>query len=284
MMTDRAIVAQNEADSNLPATLQGPMRTARAIFASGLIPEAIKTPQQLCLVLLKGRELGLHDMESVTELYVIYGRVCMSAKLMAARFRARGNRYEILERTDQQSVIRYLLRTGETMTMAMTMTEALQAGWPANNPTNWKKMPATMLTYRNLSTSIRALDPGSLMGTLTDDEAHTLHEVLDPDHADGETIEGEAHEMPDDSPEPVWADGDLAKLRGYGATEQDALAICGVDSLDAIAPAAIYTPEGVFRGELCPRPGWHEAPVKRLLIGQRTQAIRKLLSAPALAH
>jgi len=58
---------------------------ARCFLQSGLLPKALQKPEQVVLVMLKGRELGIPPLQALSHINVIGGKPAMSAELMLAQ-------------------------------------------------------------------------------------------------------------------------------------------------------------------------------------------------------
>ena len=210
--------------SNLPAvrgsngelvtySLPDVIQIAGMMVTSGLVPDSVKTPAAAAVIILKGLELGLMPFQSLEDVYVVNGKASLSTKLMVSLWLKRGHNYTVLERSAEKVCIRFELKNGVAHELTMTIAEAQLARWDCNwnrekkqwdpKPT-WKGMPATMLTYRCLSTGIRLYDPSVLQGTRTQDEAS---DTLDPerddtalgDHA-GEVVDGVVTELDPQNP------------------------------------------------------------------------------------
>jgi hypothetical protein len=159
------------ATSSIPAQADD-MAYAQRLVASKLMPDGMTT-EQAVLILEQGRELGLKPLDAVRGLYVVHNRVAMMSTLIDHLFKRRGHRYIPVESTDQKCVIKFILRSGETYSHTLTRAEATAAGWDSDrNGTKemWRKLPRIMLFYRCLTSGIRMVDPGCLLGSQMEDE------------------------------------------------------------------------------------------------------------------
>lgn len=215
------------------APVEQEIERAKQIVASGLLPASIKTPQQALIIMWKGREIGLKEMQSFAHLYVVNGQVAMDTKLMYALYESRGHTASLLESTAEKCTIKFHLRDGREFTYTLTMAEAQAAHWHQNwdkekntwvdKPT-WKSMPRIMLRYATMRTGIRAYAPSCLFGMLTIDEAESdnaLADALDTQEIiEGSTREVPQEELPQASPQEAPQAPD-APQEDYGNEPQE---------------------------------------------------------------
>lgn len=175
---------------------------ATAVVKSGLCPKGIDTPEKALVVMVKGYELGIGIMQSMSDLYVVHGRPSMSTKLMMALYRAAGHRFVVLHKDPDRCRIRFILRDGQTFEHEMTREEATEARfdqqWNAEKRKwevkhTWRGMPKLMLFYRTMSSGVRLYASDALFNTLTRDEAESLFpEELDAARVNGlEVVDAE---------------------------------------------------------------------------------------------
>lgn len=192
-----SLVKVQEQDQSLATLPQDDLTIARNALASGLLPESIETPQQAVLIIAKGREIGIKPMASFKHLYVIKGQVGMDSALITYLYTRRGHSLMPVERSATKCSIRFTNRNGASYTHTLTLDEVTQAGWnqytkdgKTVTKAQWLKMPEVMLYYRTLTTGIRMVDPGCLLGAMSDDE------LMDVDPVDNATtIEGEVTDI-----------------------------------------------------------------------------------------
>jgi hypothetical protein len=205
-VTDHQLAVRQQNALATPMTLDDLTARAALIVKGGLAPKGLDTPEKVAVVMLKGAELGLKPMQSLSDIYVVNGQASLGTKLLAALFKRAGHDYTLIERTPERVTVRFFMRNGRTYDHTLTMAEAQQAKWPMqwNTQKNtweekatWKGMPMVMLTYRALSTGIRMLAPEVLHGMVTDDEAGDP--ALD---AENTIIEGEARVV-EPGPQPI---------------------------------------------------------------------------------
>jgi hypothetical protein len=197
-MGNELIVSQPSALT--PADPRGLMELAQMICNSGLVPEALRgKPNDVAIILLKGKELGLGPMQSLGDLYTVHGQVGMQAKLMAARLLKAGHRYTIDVSTNERAVVTVTRRDGASFTQEITIDFATQQGWASRNK-KYQESPALMLRYRALTWAVRAIAPDSLFGLQTADEIEDLAngggDIAEAGQVAGEVVEGAVREVP----------------------------------------------------------------------------------------
>lgn len=197
---NQVLVKTQEQDTSLATLPQDDLTIARNALNSGLLPESIKTPQQAVLIIAKGREIGIKPLASFKHMYVIKNQVGMDSALVTYLFTRRGHSLMPVEQSETQCRIRFFNRNGASYTHTLTREQADRAGWTTftDNKTgqkcikdNWVKQPETMLYYRTLTTGVRLVDPGCLLGAMSDDELlDDMDPVAEPIE-DDRTVEGE---------------------------------------------------------------------------------------------
>lgn len=138
---------------------------AAEAFNSGLLPQAIKTPQMAAIIALKGRELGLPPMQALSGLYVVNGKVAMASELMMALIRGRCSsaKIKVVERTAKCCKIAASRNGGEPEVFEFNEADAKRAdlikpGGP------WTKYPANMMYNRCVSNLARQMFPDIIAG------------------------------------------------------------------------------------------------------------------------
>jgi len=147
-------------------------RMGAMIVDSGLAPKDVDAPKAVVLILM-GQEKGLGPMESLTDQYVVNGRVGSWTKLMVAQYRKAGHTYVVKERSREQCVVEFWRKDATApYTHTFKMAEAATAGY--TNKPMWKSHPAVMLMWRCLSTGIRIVAPEVERARLDDNEIESL--------------------------------------------------------------------------------------------------------------
>src|SRR5579872_6569818 len=75
-------LATRDTRSIEPTTFEEAFRMSEVLFNSRMFPDSCKNAEQAMVILLKGRELGIPAMQAMTEIYVVKGKVSLSANLM----------------------------------------------------------------------------------------------------------------------------------------------------------------------------------------------------------
>lgn len=181
-----------------PATPVGILEMAKMIVDSGLAPAAYTDPKvtpekryaMAAVVLLRGKEIGMGPMESLSDLYPVFGQVGMTAKLIGSRLLKAGHKFRVEESTPERAVVTVTRRDGESYTQEMTMEFARGQGWAGRNK-KYQDSPALMLRYRALTWAVRAIAPDCLFGM------QTIEEIEDQGKArELSFVEGAVREVP----------------------------------------------------------------------------------------
>lgn len=126
---------------------------AEVLAASGFFPDA-KDGAKAVAKILAGRELGFGPMASMMGVYVIQGKVTLSATLMAAAIkRTRRYDYRIVTMDDKACTIQFYDGGAPCGESTFTLRDALAAGL-SMKPT-WRAYPRNMLFSRALSNGAR---------------------------------------------------------------------------------------------------------------------------------
>ena len=143
---------------------------ATTLVKSGFLPKAVDTPEKALAIAMKGRELGLPMMQSITSIHVIDCKPTISAELMAALVHQRvpGSVLRCIETSDKICTYEAARPSDKILKMSFTWDEAVRAG--VTNKDNWKKYPAAMLRARCCSAICRIVFPDAIMGCYTPDE------------------------------------------------------------------------------------------------------------------
>jgi hypothetical protein len=155
------------------------------LIKTGFLPQAITRPEQAMAIILKGRELGIPPMLSLSHISVIQGKPCLDSQLMLSLIYQRVPGCEIVFAYvgDDKCVINARRsRKDELSQFIFTMEDANRMG--LSQKPNWKKMPKVMLKWRCVSETARSMFPDAISG------AYSVEEMA-PDvvvNDDGEVI------------------------------------------------------------------------------------------------
>ena len=129
------------------------------------------TAAQAAIKVLAGSELGIGPVASMTGIYIVKGRVTMSANLMAAQIKRSGKyNYRVSSMTNDLVSIVFYEGRDEIGTSSFSRADAEAAGlWNSSDP--WRKTPRNMLFARAMSNGARWFCPDIFSGPVyTPDE------------------------------------------------------------------------------------------------------------------
>lgn len=130
---------------------------AEAVKKAGLLP-ANMTADQAAIIVLKGQELGIGTMRALEGLYVVNGKIGMSAALVMGLIRERCPQAKVfVKRKDNKGCVIEATRPGqETETFSFTEDDARKAGLlKPNSP--WDKYGSSMMWARAVTQMGRQL-------------------------------------------------------------------------------------------------------------------------------
>lgn len=166
-MTDLVIRPTDDVGIDLP-------QLGQLLAKSGYFADARDAAQ--CVVkVLAGRELGIGPIAAMTGIYLVKGRVTMSANLMAAQIKRSGRyTYSVAQMSNEACELVFHERDAggwrEIGRSAFTADDAKLAGlWNSSDP--WKKTPRNMLFARAMSNGAKWFCPDIFAGPVyTPDE------------------------------------------------------------------------------------------------------------------
>lgn len=154
---------------------------ARLMAESGFFPDSRAVAQAFVKV-QAGAELGFGPFASMSGIFVLKGKIAVSAMLMAAAIRRSGRYdYRTKRHDDQACVIEFYLDGESIGESSFTMEDAKRAGLAGGD--NWRKYPRNMLFARALSNGARWFCPDLFVGG-----------VYTPDEL-GAEVDGESGEV-----------------------------------------------------------------------------------------
>ena len=165
-MSENAVVSQD-----IDVMTWGVMKEqAIMLVKSGFLPKAVDTPEKAMAIAMKGRELGIPMMQSITSINVIDGKPALSAELMAALVfqRIQGAVLRCVETSNTICTYEAGRPNEKILRMSFTWEDAVKAG--ITGKMNWQKYPAAMLRARCCSAICRIVFPDAIMGCYTPDE------------------------------------------------------------------------------------------------------------------
>jgi hypothetical protein len=170
-------------------SLRAQMEAAKRWVDSGLLPAAIKTPQQALTIMSVGREIGVPATYALRNIHVISGRPTCSAELLMALVRHRygPSAIRVAEATNESCTVEYREAGWDGVSsQSFTMADARQANLAGKD--TWKAYPRAMLRSRAVSEVVRMAFPECIAGLYTAEELGARVRVtaegaveLDPD-------------------------------------------------------------------------------------------------------
>lgn len=177
-MTSKEIKIKENLEQ-LPAveTIQDMLESAKILLASGFLPDAIKKPEQVVVIMQVAKSMDIPAIHALNSINVIRGKPCMSAELMRALIFRRypDALFEIIERSDKVCKIRAARLGGKPQEFEFTMAQAkkikISDTKVLTDKDSWKNYPEDMLFARTTSRVARALFPEVNLGaTYTPEE------------------------------------------------------------------------------------------------------------------
>lgn len=157
-----------------------------------------KEASQAIVKVLAGRELGFGPIASMTGVYVIQGRISMSANLLAAAIKRTGKyNFLVKEMTDAVCKIEYRERIDGKWEV-IGMSEFTLADAKRAQTKNMDKFPRNMLYARAMSNGARWYCPDVFGGPV-----YTPEELGSDVNEDGEVLVGHFAEIQPTTPEPT---------------------------------------------------------------------------------
>lgn len=178
----------------LPSTLNlTDLRTLGEVFKQSGFFSDTRDAAQAIVKIMAGQELGFGPIASMTGVYIVKGRVSLSANLMAAAVK-RGSKYNyrVREHSDEACTLEFFENGQSLGTSRFTMAEAvagnLHMDWNKDKQkwvekATWKNFPRNMLFARAMSNGVKWHCPDIFGGP-----------VYTPDEL-GATIDGETGEV-----------------------------------------------------------------------------------------
>ncbi len=169
-----------------PPPLPDVMTLGKVLAQSGYFSDA-KEAGQAVVKVLAGQELGFGPIASMTGIYIVKGRVTLSANLMAAAIKRSGRyTYDVLEHTDKICTIQFSEGNKILGQSTFTKEDAAKAKLSGDA---WSKYPRNMLFARALSNGAKWYTPDIFGGP-----------IYTPDEL-GAVVDGETGEVLDNGPD-----------------------------------------------------------------------------------
>lgn len=202
-------------------------RIGKMCSGSGFFQDA-REANQACVKIQAGEELGFPPVVAMTQIYIVKGRVSLSASLMAAALRKAGYDYRLKKHDGQGCEIEFFGKKGESLgSTAFLEADAKLAGLLGGD--NWKKYPRNMYFARAMSNGVRFFAPDALGG----------HSVYTPEELGADVDEGGTPLKPpavpavaDDLTAEVLAADKPLDQGGVRPAVQDAMLLKELDEID----------------------------------------------------
>jgi hypothetical protein len=151
------------------------MTLAREAVAAGLVPRGM-TPEAAYLSIITGEGLGLPPTQAMRAVFVVEGKITLSAQAMGGCLQRSGGSliwHEMSATAAEVEAILPSLTPGMPPSRARvrwTMDDAKRSGKAGSG--TWAKYPMAMLANRALSQVCRMVAPATFMGVYDPDEVH----------------------------------------------------------------------------------------------------------------
>jgi hypothetical protein len=219
------------------AGLDEVLTLGKTLAASGYFNDT-RDAAQAAVKVLAGQELGLGPIASMTGIYIVKGRVTMSANLMAAQIKRSGRyNYRVTTMTNDAVVVEFYESGQSIGVSSYTADDAKAAGlWGSSDP--WKKSPRNMLFARAMSNGARWFCPDIFAGPVyTPDEMETEGPMLPPappvNVLTGEVVEQDERQVLITELRGLYREAKSAGVSDLPTKEQ--IASSSVEQLRAIA-------------------------------------------------
>ena len=202
--------------ASLPPTdeLRSAWELAKALVTTRFLPSAIDTPAKAVAIWLKGRELGIPFMLSMSSIHIIEGKPTASAELMRslAFQRVRGFGMKVVQADDKACEIEFRRDGSEPFKYRYTIEDATRAG-DANKNT-YRKHPGPMLVARCTAQGLRLYCPDATMGVYAPEEFDGGEsQPSSPEQSPLREVAAEVETKQSDRPE-----GEVAEAAARGGT------------------------------------------------------------------
>lgn len=131
-------------------------------------------------VILAGAELGLPPMVSLRHIFLVEGKVGLSAEIMLSLIIQAGVKVTWLAMTAEKATIRLQRPGKDPFEMSWTIEEAKKANLVGEKKVNWNRYPAAMLRARAISAAARAHCPDITNGCYSREEMEDLAAEMEP--------------------------------------------------------------------------------------------------------
>lgn len=210
----------------VPQSVEEVFRLAKAIAASGLAPNGMKSAEQITIAIMHGAEIGLPPMQAVQRIAVVNGRPTIWGDAVPALLLSRGFLLqEFVEGAGdaRAAVCRVIRPDGATVERRFSIADARKANlWDKAGP--WKQYPERMLQMRARGFAARDGAADVLAGL------YISEEVQDIDITPSRKSSAECKR-----------DGTTERFNGIRAEIKDATTLGDLDRIETTHEAEIAT-------------------------------------------
>lgn len=144
-------------------------KMADAFYASGMFPD-IRSQAQAIVKIQAGSELGFPPIYAMTKIYIVKGRVMVSAEALGAMIKRSGRYdYRVVKLTDTECELQFTDRGADAYLSRFTMEDAKRADL-IKTDSGWMKWPRAMLMSKALSQGARIVGPETISGAYTPED------------------------------------------------------------------------------------------------------------------
>lgn len=168
----------------VPQNIEEAFRLAKALSVSGdMVPKHFQEkPEMIMAAVMRGAEIGLLPMQSLSSIAVINGRASLWGDALPALMQKAGHHLdcEVTGEGDLMVATATLMRgdTGKTITRKFSAADAKMAGlWNKAGP--WTQYKPRMLSMRARSWACRDGAADALMGLQVAEEAQDMEQIRD---------------------------------------------------------------------------------------------------------
>lgn len=137
---------------------------ANVLVKSGFLPTNVNTPEKAIAIMMKGKEVGMHPMQALSQINIIQGRPTISAEGMMAMVLKHypDTKIRYLQSTNDICEMEVVKPGGKPEIWKFSMEDAKKADLSSKDM--WKKYPRSMLRSRCISEMCRAVFPDAIQG------------------------------------------------------------------------------------------------------------------------
>jgi hypothetical protein len=164
--TEIAITGQSSLNN---LTITEAINLGGILAKSGFFSD-IREASQAITKIIAGKELGFGPVYSMTKIYIVKGKIAVSAETLGAMVKRSGRYDYAVKKLDDEECILFFTDNGkEAYTSKFTMGDAKRAGIISPG-SGWEKWPRAMLMSKALSQGARIVCPHVIAGVYTPED------------------------------------------------------------------------------------------------------------------